>query len=84
MENVYALTGHVDLTLIELICSTRIVIFTLYSDKQSKLLNRRVGVEVERSPCMREIGVRSPVATDRPKSKKQVVIAPLPNARQQV
>ena len=27
-------------------------------------LNRRGGVEVERSPRMREIGVRSPVATD--------------------
>ena len=64
MENVYALTGHVDLTLIERICSTSIVIFTIYSDKQSTVLNSRVGVEVERSPCMREIGVRSPVATD--------------------
>ena len=64
MENVYALTGHVDLTLIERICSTSIVIFTIYSDKQSTVLNRRVGVKVERSPCMRKIGVRSPVATD--------------------
>ena len=27
-------------------------------------LNRRGGIEVERSPRMRDIGVRSPVATD--------------------
>ena len=32
--------------------------------------NRRNGVEVERSPRMREIGVRSPVATDRWKEVK--------------
>ena len=30
----------------------------------SNLFSRRGGVEVERSPRMREIGVRSPVATD--------------------
>ena len=47
------------------------------------------GVEVERSPRMRVIGVRFIVATDLHVSRKnrqtqQVVTAPLPNARQKV
>ena len=50
----------------------------------SPSLDRRAGVVVECFPRMREIGVRSPVATDLINSLKQVVSAPLPNARQQV
>ena len=40
------------------------------------------GVEVDRSPRMREIGIRSPVATD--PLVKQVMTAVLPRARQQL
>ena len=42
--------------------------------------NLRGGVEVDCSSPVREIGVQSPVATDQ--VVKQVVTAPLPNARQ--
>ena len=49
------------------------------------LLTATVALEVERLPRMREIGVRSTVATDLSrKNRYTVVIAPLPNARQQV
>ena len=44
--------------------------------------DRRGVVEVERSPRMREIGIRSPVATD--PLVKQVMTAVLPRARQQL
>ena len=44
---------------------------------------RLVGVVVERSSSMREIGVRSPVGTDL-SSKKQAVVEELPNARLKV
>ena len=36
--------------------------YVIYKVKKNK--DRRGGVEVERSPCMRKTGVRSPVATD--------------------
>ena len=45
--------------------------------------NRRGGVEVERSPRTREIGVH-PRSRQTEVVKKQVVTAPLPDARQQV
>ena len=46
--------------------------------------DRRGGVEVERSPRLRKIKARSQVATDLHvcKSKKHVMTATLPNARQ--
>ena len=37
-----------------------------------KKWHRRVGVEVERSPRMREIGVRSSVATDQGRTNKNI------------
>ena len=46
-------------------------------------LNRRGGVEVKRSPRMREIGVRSPVATDLSR-KSRLGQVHCQNAQQQV
>ena len=45
------------------------------------MLNRHSVIVVERSPRMRKIGTRSPVGH---LELKEVVTAPLPNARQQV
>ena len=39
-------------------------LYHAYRRQISQFINRRGGVEVERSPRVREIGVRSPVATD--------------------
>ena len=42
--------------------------------------DRRGGVEVERSPHMREIGVRSPVATDLSRNERKSEQAHIPHA----
>ena len=55
----------------------------LFVDRLTLRYNRRGGIDVECSPLVRDIGVRSPVATDLSR-KKQVVTASLPNARQKV
>ena len=52
----------------------------MYIVLRSVALYRRGGVEVGRLPRVREIEIRSPVATDL--YRKQVVSALLPNAQQ--
>ena len=49
-----------------------------------RVYHRPGGVDEERLPCMREIGVRSSIGRDKRKSLKHVVSTPLPDARQQV
>ena len=56
------------------------------SEKYTVDISNRRGSACSRlkcSPCMRKFGYWNP-SRERPKSLKQVVAAPLPNARQQV
>ena len=64
------------------------ILYTFTQKKHSDLyhfmyMGRDGGAEVERSPRKRKVGCSKP-GHDKPKSLKQVVTVPLPNARHRV
>ena len=64
--------------------TSKIILGNIWIYIRLQVHNHRSGSVVKRSPCMREIGVRSPVTTDLSRYLKKELTAPSLSARQQV